>query len=75
DRLFLYSDGITECHGSTFERFSTDRLMGLLREWKSIPLKELISGIEQKLRFWRENDEFEDDVTLLGIERNREGIK
>ena len=75
DRLFLYSDGITECHGGNFERFSTDRLMGLLREWKSIPLKELMSGLEQKLRFWRENDEFEDDVTLLGIERNREGIK
>lgn len=69
DRLFLYSDGITECSGKNFERFSTERLMGLLQEWKSIPLKELMSGIEQKLRFWKGDDEFEDDITLLGIER------
>jgi hypothetical protein len=28
-----------------------------------------MSGIEQKLRFWKGDDEFEDDITLLGIER------
>ncbi len=69
DRLFLYSDGITECLGKNKERFSTERLMGLLQEWKSIPLKELMEAIEQKLGFWKGDDEFEDDVTLLGIER------
>jgi len=69
DRLFVYSDGITECPNANSDRFSTERLIGLLKEWKSIPLKELIKGIEQKLSFWKGDNMFEDDITLLGIER------
>ena len=70
DRLFLYCDGITECHnGKSTDQFSVERLVRLVEGWKSLPLKELMKGIEQKLRLWRGSEEFEDDITLLAIER------
>ena len=69
DRLFLYSDGITECSGKNGEHFSVDRLMALLEEWRDRPLRDVVTGIEQQLRHWRSGDEFEDDITLLALER------
>ncbi len=70
DRLFLYCDGITECHnGKSTDQFSVERLVRLVEGWRSLPLKELMKGIEQKLRLWRGSEEFEDDITLLAIER------
>jgi len=69
DRLFLYSDGITACTNREMEQFSTERLMKLIQGWRAIPLKELMNGIEQRLRLWRMDDDFDDDITLLAIER------
>lgn len=69
DRLFLYSDGITECVGNNGEHFSVTRLMALLEEWRDRPLQEIMAGVEQTLKRWRGSDEFEDDVTLLALER------
>lgn len=69
DRLFIYSDGITECTNGEMGQFSTERLMKLIEGWRAIPLKELMRGIEQKLRLWRMDEGFDDDITLLAIER------
>lgn len=69
DRLFLYSDGITECTGKNGEHFSVNRLMALLEEWRDRPLRDVTAGIEQTLGRWRGGDEFEDDITLLALER------
>lgn len=69
DRLFLYSDGITECTGKNGELFSRDRLITLLEEWRDRPLQDVTAGIQQTLERWRGSDEFEDDVTLLALER------
>lgn len=69
DRLFLYSDGIPECTSKHGEHFSVDRLMALLEEWRDRPLRDVIAGIEQTLGRWRGGDEFEDDITLLALER------
>lgn len=69
DRLFLYSDGIPECTNKHGEHFSVDRLMALLEEWRDRPLRDVMAGIEQTLGRWRGGDEFEDDITLLALER------
>jgi len=68
DRLFLYSDGITECNDDRGEQFSEERLIKLIQGGQDLPEKELLDKIEESLRQWKGNDEFEDDVTLLALE-------
>ncbi len=68
DRLFLYSDGVTECVNNKEEQFSEDRLMRLIEMERGLPLRQLMKKIEQSLREWRGNDDFEDDMTLLAME-------
>ena len=69
DRLFLYSDGIPECTSKHGEHFSVDRLMTLLEEWRDRPLREVMASMEHTLERWRGSNEFEDDITLLALER------
>ncbi len=69
DRLFFYSDGISECIGKNGERFSVDRLMAFLEEWRHRPLRDVMTNIKQEIERWKGGDEFEDDITMLALER------
>jgi sigma-B regulation protein RsbU (phosphoserine phosphatase) len=69
DRLFFYSDGITECTNENMEMFSEERLISFLEEARDIPMRELMERLEKTLYKWRGSNEFEDDVSILGIER------
>ena len=68
DRLFLYSDGITECLNPDLEAYSQERLLARLESWREIPLPELRDRLENDLRTWHGEDEFSDDITLMAIE-------
>jgi sigma-B regulation protein RsbU (phosphoserine phosphatase) len=70
DRLFFYSDGIPECIGKDGERFSVNRLMALVDRWRDRPLQDVMTGVKQAIEHWRGSDEFEDDITLLALERD-----
>ncbi len=67
DRLFLYSDGITECTNKKNEQFSVERLIRILEKDPDVPIKELMENMEKSLRTWKGDDAFEDDVTLLAL--------
>jgi len=69
ERLILYSDGITDCTNAKEEDFSPERLIKILGGWQDLPLRSLMGKLEQELREWRGGDEFQDDMTLLAIER------
>ena len=69
DRLFIYSDGVTECTNPNKEHFSEEYLVEILEEWKNLPLQELLSRLEQRLINWKGSRDYEDDVSLLAIER------
>ena len=69
DRLFLYSDGITECANNKGEQFSAQRLTRFLEEGQNLSLDELMKNLEARLHRWRAIDEFSDDITLLAMER------
>lgn len=69
DRLFIYSDGVTECTNIKKEQFSEEYLVEVLEEWKNLPLNELLSRLETGLINWKGSRDYEDDVTLLAIER------
>lgn len=68
DRLFLYSDGITECENKEGEQFGEDRLLACLQQCFSDTLKQAVERVEQQIRVWNQSDSFEDDVTFLILE-------
>jgi sigma-B regulation protein RsbU (phosphoserine phosphatase) len=68
DRLFLYSDGITECTNTSKEPFSEARFMKFIAASTHLPLDKLIAELEDALTQWRGGKEFDDDISLLALE-------
>jgi len=68
DRMILYSDGITECRNGAGEQFSERRLLEFLERYSRHSLREMMTAIENSLRTWRGEVNFEDDITLLAVE-------
>lgn len=68
DRLFIYSDGITECSNPENEQFSQERLIQLIETNKDRPLSQVLASIEESLYTWSGSKIFADDVSLLAIE-------
>jgi len=74
ERLILYSDGVTDCTNQDGQEFSAERLTDLLQEWQELPLRNLMEKLQNSLREWRGSDEFDDDISLLAIERVTESV-
>ncbi|MFQ5636914.1 MAG: PP2C family protein-serine/threonine phosphatase [bacterium] len=68
DRLFIYSDGITECTNREQEQFSENRLIYHIDKYRDLPLRESLNKLKDSLRLWRGSDEYEDDVSILALE-------
>jgi sigma-B regulation protein RsbU (phosphoserine phosphatase) len=69
DRLYLYSDGVTECANGEQAAFGLQRLSDVVGDAASPSVEASIDSVEHALRRWRASDEFADDVTLLALER------
>ncbi len=78
DRLFLYSDGVTECTNAAGEPFSEQRLMRLIEDTAELLASAVVEQVGQALRDWMGNDDLrewmgdgnhQDDITLLILER------
>lgn len=68
DRLFLYTDGITEHADGDAELFGDERFSGHLAELQEIPLNVACARMIELLHGFGKGRPLEDDVTLLGIE-------
>ncbi|MDD5037528.1 MAG: PP2C family protein-serine/threonine phosphatase, partial [Methylococcaceae bacterium] len=68
-RLFIYSDGIIECENPAGEFFGAERLQDLLKTASSSSLDEITGTVWAHLKDWRGKDFFEDDISLLILER------
>ncbi|WOG25337.1 PP2C family protein-serine/threonine phosphatase [Endozoicomonas sp. 8E] len=68
DRLFLYSDGVTECENTEGQQFGETRLLQCLQDTLDEDLKSVIDQVEKNVRDWSELDRFDDDVTYLLLE-------
>jgi sigma-B regulation protein RsbU (phosphoserine phosphatase) len=69
ERLFLYSDGITECSREDRTPLTIQRLMALLRRSKGCSLPEGIDFLDKQLKRWHGDAPLEDDISLLAIGR------
>lgn len=65
DRLILYSDGITECRNQHGELFGDEQMQATVRA----PSTGLTVALSERLRAWRGQDDFEDDISVLVLER------
>ncbi len=68
DRLFFYSDGITECINTTGEMFGPEQLLNFINKTRELPLNDVLAKLKETLIIWRSSNEFEDDISLLALE-------
>jgi sigma-B regulation protein RsbU (phosphoserine phosphatase) len=69
DRLIIYSDGVTECLNPHEQQYSLSRLTRRLRRIRHLPLAEVLRRLKSSLNSWRGGDQFDDDISVLAIER------
>lgn len=68
DRLYLYSDGITECMNSVNQQFGDARLLEYLEKTRNTPINEVLQGLEREIAGWNGRRDFEDDVSMLALD-------
>ena len=72
DRIFFYSDGVTEAMNGEEEDFGRDRLLEVLGRTRGEPLATSLSVLISELREWCGTDALEDDVSAVAFEVRRD---
>ena len=67
DRLFLYTDGITEAENSKEELYSDERLMSCLNLLKDDEPKAIIEKVAKDVAVHVKDNQQSDDLTMLSI--------
>lgn len=68
DRLFLYSDGITECNDAGGIEFGQDRLGQMMETLAQTQGLDFLDAVKWQLGQWAGKDEFSDDVSGVVFE-------
>lgn len=71
DRLFLYTDGITECSNLDGAEFGQDGLADIFDRLAKVQGAEFLDALKWDLTAWAGKDEFEDDVSGALLEYHR----
>jgi anti-sigma regulatory factor (Ser/Thr protein kinase) len=69
DRLILYSDGVTECQNPHGELFGDEQMKAVTAAATGSSSTTLTAVLEERLREWRGQSDFEDDISVLVLER------
>ena len=73
DRLYLYTDGVTEATNSHEELFGDERLQNALNEYMDLPVEQLLPKIKECIdAFVGDADQF-DDITMLALDYRSKG--
>ena len=72
DRLYLYSDGLTEAMDGAGAQFGEDRLLEAIARDRSIPLQEGVTALLGEIERWRGAAGAQDDVSILAVEISAE---
>ena len=68
DRLYLYSDGVTEAMDADHSLFGPDRLLTCLGSSTSDSLTQSISRVQAALVGWQAGSPSRDDISILAME-------
>ncbi len=75
DKLILYSDGITECQNPAGDLFGDARLRSVIGDAVRRDDCCLSDALGASLREWRGGCDFEDDISVLILERRKTGVQ
>lgn len=67
DRLYLYSDGLTEEVNAQQEAFGDDRLLSAIADAQALGLNDAVESLVRRVVAWRGEDHLRDDVSILAI--------
>ena len=68
DRLYLYSDGVTEETNPDDEPFGDERLLHALDESRGLTLDESVQSLVDLVLSWRGAPHLSDDLSVLAVE-------
>jgi phosphoserine phosphatase RsbU/P len=67
EKLFLYTDGVTEAFDNREEAYGEDRLENFLRESMSLPIESIVKGSLDGVKMFVNGAPQSDDITLLSL--------
>ncbi|TYQ13276.1 UNVERIFIED_CONTAM: sigma-B regulation protein RsbU (phosphoserine phosphatase) [Acetivibrio alkalicellulosi] len=70
DKVFLYTDGVTEAMNGEGKLFSDERLKTTLNKLKNLEGKDIIIGVRDDIREHVKEAEQSDDITMMSIKFN-----
>jgi PAS domain S-box-containing protein len=70
DRLFLYTDGVTEAANLDEELYSTKRLQSVLTRYKNYSVNTILERVSEDVRSYTGRVPQSDDITMLMIRFN-----
>ena len=68
DRIFLYTDGVTEAINSSTELYGDDRLVEALNKSPSLSPEQMLAAVKTSMDAFTAGAEQFDDITMLGLE-------
>jgi len=68
DRLYLYSDGLTETMNAADDQFGTDRLASACGKREGVVLQGSLDGLLEQTATFRGNEPVADDISALALE-------
>lgn len=68
DRLFIYTDGVTEAMNGSKELWGTDRMLEALDKTLTMSMQETIETVQKEINLFIEEEEQFDDITMLALE-------
>ena len=68
DRLYFYTDGVTEALDSHEEEFGKARLLEILSNDRELPVSETLERVVARVREWQGDELGIDDLSLLATE-------
>jgi sigma-B regulation protein RsbU (phosphoserine phosphatase) len=68
ERLFLYTDGVTEARGASGELFETNRMIEALQSRGEVTLRQSIDRLLAQVKQWQGELPAKDDISVLGLE-------
>lgn len=68
DRVFLYTDGVTEAQSPDGKLFGIERLCKLISSSATLSVDDLIKRCIHELKVFRNKESFEDDLTIVVLE-------
>ncbi len=68
DRLYLYSDGVTEMMNPAGELFGDARLVEAIGRGRSVSLQESVDDLMGEIERWRGAASAQDDISIVAVE-------